>query len=43
MLTSSISRRCWPVAAAMGLIASLGLATSLGLAEPRTPARARGD
>ena len=40
MFTSSISRRYWPVAAAMGLIASLGLATSLGSAEPRTLARA---
>jgi len=39
MLTVSISRY-WPVAAAMGMIASLGLASSLGSAEPRTPPRA---
>ncbi len=40
MFTFSISRRYWPIAAAMVLIASLGLASSLGSAEPRTPARA---
>ncbi|MDR3720998.1 MAG: cupin domain-containing protein [Candidatus Acidoferrales bacterium] len=40
MLTSSISRRYWPVAAAMGMIVLLGAASSLGSAEPRSPARA---
>ena len=40
MVTVSISRRCWPIVAAMGMIGSLGLASSLGSAEPRTPARA---
>jgi quercetin dioxygenase-like cupin family protein len=40
MLTTLASRRFWPIAAAMGMIASLGLASSLGSAEPRTPTRA---
>jgi quercetin dioxygenase-like cupin family protein len=40
MFTSSISRRYWPVAAAMGMLVSLGAASSLGSAEPRSPARA---
>jgi quercetin dioxygenase-like cupin family protein len=39
MLTASISRRHWALAAALGLTCSLGLASSLGSAEPRSPAR----
>jgi quercetin dioxygenase-like cupin family protein len=40
MVAESITRRYWPITAAMGIFASLALATSLGSAEPRGPARA---
>jgi quercetin dioxygenase-like cupin family protein len=39
MFASTISRRSWPIAAALGMMMSFGLAGSLGSAEARSPAK----